>query len=104
MNGSGISSEAIEQAPPTRRRTAGCPPRDKVASEGAVLRNLRANGGIVVSMNTGRLPGQSCAALLASFLSWQCLPGMAGTTVVAWGDNTYCQTNVPPGLTNVVAL
>ena len=25
-------------------------------------------------------------------------------TVVAWGDNDYGQTNVPPGLTNVVAI
>jgi alpha-tubulin suppressor-like RCC1 family protein len=26
------------------------------------------------------------------------------TTVVAWGDNTYGQTNVPAGLTNVIAI
>jgi hypothetical protein len=25
-------------------------------------------------------------------------------TVVAWGDNTFEQTNVPPGLSNVVAI
>ena len=30
--------------------------------------------------------------------------GLAGGTVVAWGDNTYGQTNVPPGLTNVIAV
>jgi hypothetical protein len=29
---------------------------------------------------------------------------LAATSVVAWGDNTYGQTNVPPGLTNVVAV
>lgn len=28
----------------------------------------------------------------------------AGGTVVAWGDNSFGQTNVPPGLTNVVAI
>lgn len=26
------------------------------------------------------------------------------TTVVSWGNNTYGQTNVPPGLTNIVAV
>src|SRR6267378_5876214 len=27
-----------------------------------------------------------------------------GTQVVAWGDNSQGQTNVPPGLTNVIAI
>ncbi len=35
-----------------------------------------------------------------------CLPGkaLAASQVVAWGDNTYGQTNVPANLTNVVAI
>jgi alpha-tubulin suppressor-like RCC1 family protein len=28
----------------------------------------------------------------------------ADGTVTTWGDNTYGQTNLPPGLTNVVAI
>ena len=32
------------------------------------------------------------------------LTSLADTQVVAWGDNSYGQTNVPPGLTNVVAI
>jgi alpha-tubulin suppressor-like RCC1 family protein len=29
---------------------------------------------------------------------------LSNSTVVAWGDNTYGQTNVPAGLSNVVAI
>ena len=32
------------------------------------------------------------------------LTSLAHTQVVAWGDNSYGQTNVPPDLTNVVAI
>jgi alpha-tubulin suppressor-like RCC1 family protein len=35
-------------------------------------------------------------------LSWN--THASPTTVVAWGDNTYGQTNVPAGLTNVIAI
>jgi von Willebrand factor type A domain/Regulator of chromosome condensation (RCC1) repeat/Putative Ig domain len=42
------------------------------------------------------------AAMLACFLGME--SSQAAGTVVAWGDNSRSQTNVPPGLTNVVAV
>lgn len=32
------------------------------------------------------------------------IPAVAGNRVVAWGDNSYGQTNVPPSATNVLAI
>lgn len=32
------------------------------------------------------------------------VPAVAGNRVVAWGDNSYGQTNVPPSATNVLAI
>jgi len=49
--------------------------------------------------------GTGSAVFLGLLLSIRaCFPQTQGGTVVAWGDNTYGQTNVPPGLTNVVSI
>ena len=42
------------------------------------------------------------AALVAAGFAME--SSQAAGTVVAWGDNSHAQTNVPPGLTNVVAV
>ncbi len=43
---------------------------------------------------------------LPVLLSWivSLQSGIAVTQIVAWGDNSYGQTNVPSGLTNVIAI
>ena len=41
-------------------------------------------------------------AVAMAFASWQALASQM--KIIAWGDNTYSQTNVPTGLTNVVAI
>ena len=43
-------------------------------------------------------------ALLGFALSLTAARSYAGVSVVAWGDNSYGQTNVPAGLSNVVAV
>ncbi len=48
---------------------------------------------------------RSCiGTLLLVALLLNCTVGQADTRVVAWGDNFYGQLNVPPDLTNVVAI
>ena len=42
------------------------------------------------------------AAILASGLAME--SSQAAGTVVAWGDNSHSQTNVPPGRTNIMAV
>lgn len=55
------------------------------------------------SMKTKLLKLLGCAALL--FFSISIHPThCAASQVIAWGDNSYGQTNVPPNLTNVLAL
>ena len=41
-------------------------------------------------------------AMAMAIASWQALASQ--TKIIAWGDNTYGQTDVPTGLTNVVAI
>ena len=42
------------------------------------------------------------AAVAAGYLHSVAL--LSNGTVVVWGDNSFGQTNVPPGLTNVIAI
>src|SRR5260221_462888 len=57
-------------------------------------------------LNRQAVIGRLVTALLLSFPTpLICVSGLAaGSSVIAWGDNTYGQTNVPSGLTNIIAI
>ena len=53
---------------------------------------------------TSRLLNTACLVLATSLMLIASLPTQASTSVVAWGDNYFGQTNVPAGLSNVLAV
>jgi hypothetical protein len=59
--------------------------------------------GTVIPRQKTRFAFLGKAAILLSLLAIL-RPAFAGNGLVAWGDNTYGLTNVPPGATNITAI
>jgi hypothetical protein len=65
---------------------------------------LRADGTVFSWGNSARLPWPLSNAVAIGAGAFHGLAVRSDGTVVAWGDNSYGQTNVPPGLNGVVAV